>query len=175
MIIVKATTIGIVMDMKTPLPNTNQDIALYADGSSTGKVGEGGWSFVIVNSDRIICEAFGGEPNTTNNRMELLGIIEGLRYLHTTYPATINLTIYSDSQYAIKGIQDWFPQWELKIARGKVIKNQDLWLDYKQLIDLFPNCKLQWIRGHAGNVFNERCDTLAKQGKLKVKENGLIR
>ena len=142
---------------------------LYADGSSTGKVGEGGWGFVLLEDDRVIYEANGGEDATTNNRMELLGVIEGLRYIIANYTADIELEVFSDSQYVIKGLNEWYPAWAEKMARGKAIKNQDLWKDIKSLVDLFENIELKWVRGHAGHEHNERCDQLAKAAKLDVK------
>lgn len=141
---------------------------LFADGSSTGSVGEGGWGFVLVKDDIVIHEASGGALQTTNNRMELLGVIEGLRYVASTLSTNIQLEVYSDSQYVIKGLTEWFPTWEAKIARGKTIKNQDLWLDIKGMVDLFSNIELKWIRGHAGHVHNERCDHLAKTAKASA-------
>jgi len=145
-------------------------IDLYTDGSSTGKVGEGGWGFVVLEDDRIVKESSGGADETTNNRMELQGVIEGLIFIKNKYPSNVFIRVYSDSQYVVKGINLWYPKWKEKIDRGKVIKNQDLWIDLKGIVDLFDNIELLWVRGHDGNVYNEKCDYLAKQAKLLVKE-----
>lgn len=145
-------------------------LKLYTDGSSTGKVGEGGWAFVLLAHDKPIHESYGGADETTNNRMELSGVIEGLSYVYDRYPPSIELIIYCDSQYVVKGINEWYPKWEQAMSRGKQIKNQDLWVELKSLIDLFTNTKLKWIRGHSGVEHNERCDVLAKQGKLEIKQ-----
>jgi ribonuclease HI/DNA polymerase-3 subunit epsilon len=142
-------------------------IELYVDGSSTGKVGAGGWGFVVVQQ-QVIHTAFGSATDTTNNRMELTAAIEGLRYIASNYSFNTQLTLFSDSQYVIKGITEWFPKWKVEIDRGKVIKNQDLWLDYAQIVDCFTNIDFKWIRGHSGHVYNELCDQLAKQGKKAV-------
>jgi ribonuclease HI/DNA polymerase-3 subunit epsilon len=143
-------------------------IELYVDGSSTGKVGDGGWGFVIVKQQEIVHTAFGSATDTTNNRMELSAAIEGLRFVASNYPANVQLTLFSDSQYVIKGIVEWFPKWKIDIDRGKTIKNQDLWLDYAQIVNYFTNIDFKWIRGHSGHVYNELCDQLAKQGKKAV-------
>lgn len=147
---------------------------LYTDGSSTGKVGEGGWAYVLLQpgmSPEMI-EDYGGEDSTTNNRMELMGAIEGLRKIYSLYSSQPDsVTVYSDSQYVVKGIMDWFPnKWQEEIARGKEIKNQDLWIILYDLVQLFNNIKFQWVEGHAGIEHNERCDYLAKKGKLEIKQ-----
>ena len=146
-------------------------LEIFTDGSSTGKVGEGGWAFVIINDDDCIYEASGGEDSTTNNRMELQAVIESLRYVYKHYPKNLDFTIYSDSQYVVKGINEWFPIWEDKISEGKEIKNQDLWTDCWSLVCEFPKLDLKWIRGHTGIKYNDRCDKLAKLAKLEVKNS----
>jgi ribonuclease HI len=143
---------------------------LYTDGSSTGRVGEGGWAFVIIKDDQLLFELSGGEHETTNNRMELSGVIEGLRYIYLNHSAEVDIIVYSDSQYVVKGALEWFPKWEKDIEKGKKIKNQDLWLECKQLIDLFGSVHFEWIEGHSGIEFNERCDYLAKQAKAMIKQ-----
>lgn len=142
---------------------------MYTDGSSTGKVGEGGWAFVVINNNQVIHEASGGADNTTNNRMELQAIISGLQYIFNTY-GDVRASFYSDSQYVVKGMTEWYASWEDKMAKGKTIKNQDLWLEYKQLYDLFNHIDVKWIRGHVGIIYNERCDYLAKQAKESIRQ-----
>lgn len=142
---------------------------LYSDGSSTGAVGEGGWAFVLFNDTDLVIESSGHEDETTNNRMELMALMEGLRYISKNYPPSTEIEAFSDSQYIVKGINEWYPAWEKKMAKGKTIKNQDLWVDYKTLVDLLPNLEIKWHKGHAGHVHNERCDTLAKAAKAERK------
>lgn len=154
--------------MKPTITVDGEMYQLYTDGSSTGSVGDGGWGFVLVANNEIIYEGSGGAVQTTNNRMELLGVIEGLKYVASQYSTNITIEVYSDSQYVIKGLNEWFPAWETKISRGKTIKNQDLWMDIKALVDLFSNIQLKWIRGHAGHLYNERCDVLAKEAKASM-------
>lgn len=140
---------------------------LYSDGSSTGKVGEGGWAFVLLDGDTLLTESSGHEDETTNNRMELLALMEGLRYVHQNFSTSTKIEAFSDSQYVVKGINEWYSAWETKMSQGKTIKNQDLWIDYKALVDQFSNLKIKWIRGHTGHIHNERCDQLAKKAKAE--------
>lgn len=144
---------------------------LYTDGSSIGKKGPGGWAFQLFKDGTLVVEEYGGEDNTTNNRMELMGVIRGLEYVYEQgYSGNYSLEVYSDSQYVVKGINEWYPAWEIKIAKGKEIKNQDLWLQLKSLVDLFPTLILTWVRGHVGIQGNEACDILAKKGKEEIKK-----
>ena len=94
-------------------------IEIYTDGSSTGRVGDGGWSFLILNDGELLFESYGGEKDTTNNKMELTAVIEGLRYVYKHYPRNTFFSIYCDSQYVVKGMTEWFPKWEKKIESGK--------------------------------------------------------
>ncbi|MGA0882609.1 MAG: ribonuclease HI, partial [Burkholderiaceae bacterium] len=112
-------------------------------------------------------EGSGGEPRTTNNRMELLGAIEGLRRLER--PCQVRLV--SDSQYLVKGLSEWMDGWKRKgwkTAAGKPVANQDLW----QALDsaLAPHTvRWSWVKGHAGHPENERADELANRGVPKLK------
>lgn len=152
--------------MKSFTPLT---IEIYTDGSSTGKVGEGGWGFVILINGSFHYEDSGGALETTNNRMELQAAIEGLEAVYNSFSSESNVTVYSDSQYVTKGITEWYPNWEKKMAKGKQIKNQDLWINFKQLTDQFSSIKFEWVKGHSGIDYNERCDYLAKQAKQEIK------
>lgn len=143
---------------------------LYADGSSNGSVGEGGWAFVVLENGIVLKEDSSGALKTTNNKMELMGVIKGLEYMYVNNLQHTNLTVYSDSQYVVKGITEWYQGWEEKIARGKTILNQEYWAQLKQLTDNFPNIKYKWINGHAGIEYNERCDKLAKAAKKRILE-----
>lgn len=145
-------------------------IQIYADGSSTGKVGEGGWGFVALDQDeKVIHSGSGGDTITTNNRMELLGVIEGLIWAQKAY-SNQPVKVFSDSQYVVKGITEWYPKWEIKMQKGKQIKNQDLWIMLKSLVDLFTDLEFQWVRGHSNIEYNEICDKLAKAAKQEQKE-----
>ena len=137
-------------------------ITLFSDGSALGNPGPGGFGTILkyANNEKILT---GSEPHTTNNRMELLGVIEGLDAL--TEPCDVD--IISDSSYVIKGINEWLEGW---IKRDfKKVKNIDLW---KRYIEVSKNHKVHgiWVRGHNGHVENERCDTLARDAAQKEKD-----
>ncbi len=137
-------------------------ITLFSDGSALGNPGPGGYGAILRYNDkeRIIS---GGESHTTNNRMELLGVIEGLRALKE--PCQVE--VISDSSYVVKGINEWLVGW---IARDfKKVKNPDLWMDY--LVVSKPHkIKATWVRGHNGHDENEKCDLLAKAEAQKQKD-----
>ncbi len=137
-------------------------ITLFSDGSALGNPGPGGYGVVLRFGDKEK-ELFGGEPHTTNNRMELLGAIEGLRALKE--PCEVE--IISDSSYVVKGINEWLVNW---IKRDfKKVKNSDLWKDY---IEVSASHKVvaTWVRGHDGHIENERCDKLARNEAERQKE-----
>lgn len=130
-------------------------ITLYSDGSSLGNPGPGGYGGILDYKGKTK-EYSGGESHTTNNRMELKGVIEGLKLLKE--PCEVE--IVSDSSYVVKAINEWLPSW---IAKGfKKVKNVDLWQEF---LDVSNTHKVHatWVRGHNGHPQNERCDILAKQ------------
>ena len=133
----------------------NRQITMYTDGASRGNPGPGGYG-VILMTGSLRKELSQGYRLTTNNRMELMAVIAGLEAMKR---GDLNITIYSDSQYVVKAIKEgWLSNW-LKINfKGK--KNKDLWLRYHALA-VNQNIKMVWVRGHAENVHNNRCDELA--------------
>jgi ribonuclease HI len=137
-------------------------ITLFSDGSSLGNPGPGGYGTILRFGNKEK-EISGGELNTTNNRMELLAVIEGLRALKEP----CDVTIISDSSYVVKGIIEWLEGW--KKRDFKKVKNPDLWKEY---IEVSKNHKIHalWVRGHNGHIENERCDILAKQEAQKMKK-----
>ncbi|MCK9472219.1 ribonuclease HI [Sulfurimonas sp.] len=138
-------------------------ITLFSDGSALGNPGPGGYGTILRFADKER-EISGGEVHTTNNRMELLAVIEGLRALRE--PCMVD--IISDSSYVVKGINEWLESW---IKRDfKKVKNPDLWIAY---IEVSKGHKINalWVRGHNGHVENERCDILAKIAAQKMKES----
>jgi ribonuclease HI len=140
---------------------TEEKIELYTDGACSGNPGPGGWG-VVLRMGQHEKELFGGEAATTNNRMELMAVIEGLRALKRPVQASI----YTDSQYVMKGMNEWIKGWKArgwKTASKEPVKNVDLW----QALD--TECarhelKWHWVKGHAGHVENERADALARRG-----------
>ncbi|MDE2421808.1 MAG: DNA polymerase III subunit epsilon [Gammaproteobacteria bacterium] len=146
--------------MKQPV--TAQPNTLYVDGACRGNPGKGGWGVYIEYADGQIAEFCGGEPETTNNRMELMAAIEGL----ARTDAQIPVTVWTDSSYVQKGISEWIHGWKKKNWRksdGGAVKNADLW---QKLDQLSQNRTIdwRWIKGHAGHAGNEKADQLANQG-----------
>lgn len=139
-----------------------KQISLFSDGSALGNPGPGGYGTIIRyrQSEKILT---GGEAHTTNNRMELLAVIEGLRALKE--PCRVE--VYSDSSYVVKGINEWLDTW---VKRDfKKVKNPDLWKAYIKASALH-HVHAIWVRGHVGHEENERCDQLARQMAQKYKD-----
>ncbi|AHF16610.1 ribonuclease HI [Niabella soli DSM 19437] len=145
-------------------------MTIYTDGSSRGNPGPGGYG-VLLMYGKHVKELSGGFKKTTNNRMELLAVIEGLKALKT---ADIPVTIYSDSQYVVNSVtKGWLNNWIRTDFKGGK-KNKDLWTAYHQLAKQFQ-IKFVWVRGHADNPYNNRCDilaTTAADGKHLVVDAG---
>lgn len=135
-------------------------VELFTDGACSGNPGPGGWAYILKHpASGAEREAFGAEMETTNNRMELIAVIEGLRAL--SRPSRVD--VYSDSQYVLNGLNEWLDQWKRrgwKTAAKKPVKNEDLW---RQLDELRTEHDLNyhWIRGHNEHPENERCDAMA--------------
>lgn len=136
------------------------DIQVFTDGACRGNPGPGGWGAVLL-SGKYRKELYGGEPETTNNRMELTAAIKALEILKR--PSKVEL--YTDSEYLRRGITEWLPNWkrrDWKTANKKTVKNVDLW---KRLEELAGRHQVQWhwVKGHSGNEGNEQADKLANQ------------
>ena len=137
-------------------------INLYADGSSLGNPGNGGWG-VILEYNEIKKQFSGGAKNTTNNQMELTAVIEGLKKLKEP----CEVTIYSDSNYVVKAINEWLNSWlKTNWKKGKV-KNISLWQEYLKVAKPHK-IKAIWVRGHNGHRENELCDKIAKEEAKKL-------
>ena len=138
-----------------------KSVEIFTDGACRGNPGPGGWGALLRYGDREK-SLYGGESETTNNRMELTAVIEGLNAL--TQPCKITLT--SDSTYVLKGIQEWMPQWKKrnwKTAGKKPVKNVDLWQKLDALIHTH-DIDWCWVKGHSGHRENEIADQLANLG-----------
>ena len=143
-------------------------IYIYSDGACKGNPGPGGWGALLVKGGHRK-EISGGEPNTTNNRMEMTAVIRALESLKQ--PSTVE--VHTDSQYVQKGISEWMPGWKRRnwrTADGKPVKNHDLWLQLDSLSQLH-RIEWKWVRGHAGHPENERADALANQGVLQAQQH----
>ena len=154
-------------------PNTVMinPITLYVDGACRGNPGLGGWGVYIQLPTGEEQELWGGEPNTTNNRMELCAAIEGVKATDPTLP----LLVWTDSNYVKQGMTEWLAGWKKKNWRkadGKPVINADLW---QQLDDICANRNIdwRWIKGHAGHAGNERADQLANRGADEIAGIGL--
>jgi ribonuclease HI len=135
-----------------------QEVEVYTDGSCLGNPGPGGWAAVLIHPRKKV-ELFGGYSLTTNNRMEMTAAVQALRAL--TRPCRVKL--HTDSQYLKNGITTWIKGWKKKgwrTTEKKPVKNQDLWVELDRLMQSH-NIQWEWVRGHAGNEFNEICDQLA--------------
>jgi ribonuclease HI len=136
-------------------------VEIYTDGACKGNPGPGGWGVWMKYAEHEK-ELFGGERETTNNRMELTAVIKALESL--SRPCSIKL--YLDSQYVRQGITEWLPGWKRKnwrTADGKPVKNTELWKAL-EAATLRHAIDWVWVKGHAGNEGNERADALANQG-----------
>ena len=141
-------------------------VTIYTDGACSGNPGPGGWGAVLRSGDREK-ELRGGEPATTNNRMELMAAISALEAL--TRPSIVD--IHTDSQYVRNGIMSWIHGWKRNGWRtaGKApVKNVDLWKRLEAA--LAPHrVRWHWVRGHAGHDLNERADRLAREGLMAAR------
>ena len=134
-------------------------LKIWTDGSCLGNPGPGGWAFVATDGKNVAHRS-GGERDTTNNRMELMAVIRAISAAHRHS----EIEIHTDSQYVKNGMQTWMKNWKKnnwRTADRKPVKNQDLW---QQLDELANKIKIHWVwvKGHAGEEFNEMVDTLAR-------------
>lgn len=139
----------------------SEPVIIYTDGACRGNPGKGGWG-VILRYKGVVKELHGGEHETTNNRMELMAAIQALEILKK--PCVVQLHI--DSKYVLDGITKWLPNWKQrgwKTAAKAPVKNEDLWRRLDSAIQ--PHTiDWRWVKGHSGNIGNERADTLANLG-----------
>ena len=143
-------------------------IEVYTDGGCSGNPGPGGWAYVIMG-DTAPLENWGAEQSTTNNRMELQAVIAALEYLSRADTGA-EITIYTDSQYVQKGMTVWIKDWKSrgwKTSGKQAVKNQDLWQRLDALSGLL-RINLVWVKGHAGNKYNERCDFLTQKAIASI-------
>jgi ribonuclease HI len=134
------------------------EVTIYTDGACSGNPGPGGWG-VLLRFGKHEKALSGGEKDTTNNRMELQAALEALRALREP----CRVTLFTDSEYLKKGITEWLPNWKQRNWRrkGGKLANVDLWMKLDQEMERHE-IHWRWVRGHAGNSFNERVDHLAR-------------
>ena len=137
-------------------------LQIACDGSCLGNPGPGGWAAVILSDSGEERVLSGGEPHTTNNRMELTAAIRAVEAV----PDKTAATVFCDSQYVVKGITQWLPSWVRRgwqTANRRPVKNADLWRRLAEARVGRPGVRFEWVRGHAGHPGNERAHTLASE------------
>jgi ribonuclease HI len=141
---------------------------VYTDGGCSGNPGPGGWAYVLVvetfQGSKVVAEKFGAEKETTNNRMELMAVIAALEALKRMKQGR-KAQVFTDSQYVQKGMTEWIQGWKRNGWRTSdkgLVKNQDLWQRLDALASDF-SVTWTWVKGHAGNKYNERCDALTQK------------
>lgn len=142
-----------------------ESVEIYTDGACKGNPGIGGWG-ALLRFAEAEKEIFGGEPMTTNNRMELRAVIEAL----TLLKRPVHARVHTDSQYVQKGVSEWMGSWKRRgwrTADNKPVKNVDLWQQLDRLASAH-HIEWLWVKGHAGHDGNERADELANRGVLSV-------
>ena len=154
-------------------------IRIYTDGACSANPGPGGWGMVI-NTDLKNIKKSGGEPMTTNNRMELRAVIEAYKEIlrRTKAGSNIQFDIFSDSAYVVNSIQcGWLKNWEnncWQTKKGNDVKNRDLWEKLQSLMEEVKSrgipVEIHKVKGHDGNTFNELADELAREESIKMKE-----
>jgi ribonuclease HI len=142
-------------------------VEIFTDGACSGNPGAGGWGAILRYKD-VEKELSGGEENTTNNRMELMAVIAALSALKKT----CNISLYTDSQYVMKGITEWMANWKQNgwhtAHKKQEVKNIDLWQKLDELVNRHE-IRWVWVKGHNGHAENERCDALARAEVEKIK------
>ena len=139
--------------------NKNNIVEIFTDGACSGNPGPGGYG-AILKYDEEIKEISGYEPETTNNRMEMMAVIEALRKIKRP----CNIKVVTDSNYVVKGMSEWMPGWIMRnwqTAQKKPVLNRDLWEELSKLSQLHK-IEWEWVKGHHGHPENERCDQLAR-------------
>jgi ribonuclease HI len=147
-------------------------VHIYTDGACKGNPGPGGWGVLLRAANGQEKELFGGELETTNNRMELMAVIKALQALKRP----CQVALYLDSEYVRKGITEWIHGWRAKgwrTAAKQPVKNADLWQTLDALVYQGPHqIDWYWVKGHAGHADNERADALANRGVESALSNG---
>jgi ribonuclease HI len=142
------------------------EVIIYTDGACSGNPGPGGWGAILMSGPHER-ELWGGEPHTTNNRMELMAAIKALEALKR--PCRVEL--HTDSQYLRQGITEWLPGWKARgwrTAAKAPVKNEDLWRDLDSARQRHE-VAWRWVKGHSGHPLNERADELARRGIADVR------
>ena len=147
--------------------DSNGRVVIYTDGACSGNPGPGGWG-AILRGNGTEKEMKGGEPETTNNRMELMAAIQALE----TLKRGVEADLYTDSTYVQKGITEWIHKWKVnnwRTATGSAVKNADLWKKLDKLVEECPGVRFKWVKAHRGDRWNEHVDDLARKTAQLIK------
>ena len=161
-------------------------IHIFCDGASVPNPGVGGWGVVVYENGEETSSAFGGDPETTNNQMELAGLLNAIEKAKQLFGNSEQLvTIWCDSQYCVKGVNEWMPGWKAKgwqraganaEPKNRVVMNVEQWKAIDEALgeslQRSANISIRWVKGHHGVAGNERADQLAEQGRLEAEERG---
>ena len=145
---------------------SQKTVCVYTDGACSRNPGYGAWSFIVLVGNKVYSSRSGSEERTTNNRMELTAVIEALSFvLEDKEINSSRIHVYTDSQYVQRGATEWISLWKERRWRNSdrvAVKNKDLW---ERLDELNRELSVEWfwVRGHAGNDYNEMCDAMSKR------------
>ena len=141
--------------------SAKKEVSLYTDGACSGNPGKGGFGYVIVINDVLVLQSSGAQLSTTNNRMELTAVLEGLYVIPNDY----SVVVYTDSAYIVNAFEkDWISGWKRRgwiKSDGAPVANRELWEDLLLKIDQHKSVRFVWVKGHNENKYNEICDRLA--------------
>lgn len=161
-------TLGVIK--KPTEADLQTEVVLFTDGACLGNPGPGGWGYILRHRKTgAEVECSGGEPETTNNRMEMLAVIEGLLAMKRQ----TSVEIVSDSEYVLRGLRDWMPGWKKKgwkRSGSTAVKNIDLWQELDRLTSIH-RVVVTHVRGHRGHPENERCDQIAVEAAKNAANN----
>lgn len=153
-----------------PVNMDKRKVIIYTDGACSGNPGPGGWAAVVMYENKSVFikkRISGGEENTTNNKMELKAVINGLKMLKIS----CKVIVHTDSQYIKQGITEWINKWKTngwKTADKKPVKNRELWQELDE-VALQHDINWKWVRAHNGNMYNEEADRLARKESKNLK------
>lgn len=140
-------------------------INIYTDGACKGNPGPGGWGVAFYRDGKLVYELYSGESETTNNRMEMQAFISALAHIEDNGLLDEDaIILHSDSKYVIKGTTEWMDGWLAKRFKG--VKNEDLWKQICSFEGVWSNIDIVYVKGHSGNVGNDKADELANRGAL---------
>ncbi len=148
------------------MKSNKPSVIIYTDGACKGNPGLGGWGVVLRSGEREK-HLYGGEKNTTNNRMEMMAVIEALKALKSS----CHIQLFTDSQYVNRGVNEWLQNWKKagwKTASKAPVKNVDLWQILDGLLDSH-DIEWHWVKGHSGDLDNDLADELANRGALEAR------